>query len=288
MRALLWGMLVCCLGQARAADIVLWPEGAPEPKVPGEPAEVVTKGKDGISRRTNVSSPRLVPYLPGEGVKRTGAAVVVVPGGGFGLLADEHEGSDACKWLAAQGIQAYLLVHRTPTSKHAEPNLGPAQDCQRAVQVLRARSNELGIDSKKIGVLGFSAGGQVAAVACANESLAPVGGDKESVSHRPDFLLAIYAWKIYDPAKKALRADLPVSGKFPPTFIAQMGDDPGSLAQGSALLYLALLENKVPAELHIYEKGGHGFGMNARAGAPGTKDWSARAMEWLRGRGLAN
>jgi len=288
MRALLLGMMVCCLDQARGGEMVLWPQGAPEPRVPTEPAEVATKGKDGISRRTNVSSPRLVPYLPAAGVKRTGAAVVVVPGGGFGLLADEHEGSDACKWLAGQGMQAYLLVHRTPTNKHAEPNLAPAQDCQRAVQVLRARSAELGIDSKKIGVLGFSAGGQVAAVACANECLAPVEADKQPVSHRPDFLLAIYAWKIYDPAKKALRADLPVTAKFPPTFIAQMGDDSGSLAQGSTLLYLALLENKVPAELHIYEKGGHGFGMNARPMAPGTRDWSARALEWLQGRGLVN
>ncbi|MFM8931683.1 MAG: alpha/beta hydrolase [Gemmataceae bacterium] len=248
MRALLLGVLACCLGAARAEEISLWPQGVPEPRVPADPAEVATKGKDGISRRTNVSSPRLLPYLPAEGVKRTGAAVVVVPGGGFGLLADEHEGSDACKWLAGQGMQAYLLVHRTPTNKHTEPNLGPAQDCQRAVQVLRARASELGIDSKKIGVLGFSAGGQVAAVACANECLAPVDDGKQAVSHRPDFLLAIYAWKIYDPAKKALRADLPVSVKFPPTFIAQMGDDSGSLAQGSTLLYLARNQSSARAD----------------------------------------
>lgn len=288
MRNLFAMVLMVGLVQARAGDIVLWPEGSPEPKVPAEPAEVATKGKDGIARRTNVSSPRLVPYLPAEGVKKTGAAVVVVPGGGFGLLADEHEGSDACKWLAGQGVQAYLLLHRTPTNQHKEPNLGPAQDCQRAVQVLRGRASELGIDAKKIGVLGFSAGGQVAAVACANPLLVPEESGKKSASHRPDFLLAIYAWKIYDPARKALRADLPVSKEFPPTFIAQMGDDPGSLAQGSTLLYLGLVENKVPAELHIYEKGGHGFGMLTRPGAPGTKDWAMRASDWLRARGLVH
>jgi acetyl esterase/lipase len=100
--------------------------------------------------------------------------------------------------------------------------------------------------------------------------------------------LAIYAFRIYDPAKKTLRADLPVSNKFPPTFIAQMGDDGSSLAQGSALLYLGLLENKVPAELHIYEKGGHGFGMNARPNAVGTTDWTLRALDWLKSRGITN
>lgn len=288
MGRVLAAVLMLGLAQARAGDIPLWPEGMPEPKVPTEPAEVATKGKDGIARRTNVSKPRLVPFLPPESVKRTGAAVVVVPGGGFGILADEHEGSDACKWLAGQGIQGYLLVHRAPTNAHKEPNLGPAQDCQRAVQVLRDRAAELGIDAKKVGVLGFSAGGQVAAVACANPLLAPEESGKKPASHRPDFLLTIYPWKIYDPAKKSLRADLPVTRNFPPTFIAQMGDDPGSLAQGSTLLYLALLENKVPAELHIYEKGGHGFGMNSRPGAPGTKDWTARALDWLRSRSLAN
>ena len=286
MRTILLCLLVVTVSQIYAADIVLWPAGMPEPKVPTDPAEVIEKGKDGISRRSNVSNPRLIPFLPGADAKKTGAAVIVIPGGGFGRLADEHEGSDACQWLTKQGIKAYLLVHRTPTNKHTEPNQGPVQDCQRAVQVLRSKAKELDIDSKKIGVLGFSAGGQVALVGCANE---PGFESREALpSHRPDFLLAIYAYRIYDPAKKALRADLPVSNKFPPTFIAQMGDDGSSLAQGSALLYLGLLENKVPAELHIYEKGGHGFGMNARPNAVGTTDWTLRALDWLKSRGITN
>ena len=154
------------------------------------------------------------------------------------------------------------------------------------MQVLRSKAKELEIDPKQIGVLGFSAGGQVALVGCANE---PSFESREAFpSHRPDFLLAIYAYRIYDPARKALRVDLPLSNKFPPTFIAQMGDDAASLAQGSALLYLGLLENKVPAELHIYEKGGHGFGMNARPNAVGTTDWTLRALDWLKSRGITN
>lgn len=286
MRTILLSLMLLGMNGIHAADIVLWPQGMPKPKVPSDPAEIIEKGKDGISRRSNISNPRLIPFMPAADVKKTGAAIIVIPGGGFGRLADEHEGSDACAWLAKQGVMAYLLVHRTPTTKHMEPNLGPAQDSQRAVQALRSKAGELGIDPKKIGVLGFSAGGQVALVACANE---PLIANKESQPpHRPDFLLAIYAYRIYDPAKKALRADLPVSAKFPPTFIAQMGDDGSSLAQGSALLYLGLLENKVPAELHIYEKGGHGFGMNPRPNAIGTSDWRLRALDWMRARSLVN
>lgn len=286
MRTILLSIWLLAVAQIPAADIVLWPQGMPEPRVPTEPAEVIEKGKDGISRRSNISNPRLIPFLPGAGVKKSGAAIIVIPGGGFGRLADEHEGSDACAWLAGQGVQAFLLVHRTPTTRHMEPNLGPAQDCQRSVQALRSQAKALGIDPKKIGVLGFSAGGQVALVACANEPLFSL--KDEQPSHRPDFLLAIYAYRIYDPAKKSLRGDLPVSNKFPPTFIAQMGDDGSSLAQGSALLYLGLLENKVPAELHIYEKGGHGFGMNPRPNAIGTRDWTLRALDWMRTRELVN
>jgi len=280
--------LICLLAiPAAAADLpelVLFPKGTPEPAVPADPPERVETATDGTARRFNVSRPRLFVYRPVAGVKSSKAGIIVVPGGGFSRLADGHEGSEACEWLARNGVTSFMLAHRTPTHTHPEPSTGPVQDVQKAVIEVRKRAAEFGLDPKLIGVLGFSAGGQVALTGATNEpKFERAAGD----SHRPDFLLTIYPYKIYDPTTKGLRADIHVDAGLPPTFIAQMGDDTGSLAQGSALLYLELLNRKIPAELHIYEKGGHGFGMRARPGATGPTDWSNRALDWLRLRGYA-
>ncbi len=288
MKALISTFLVAslpfvCAG-ADLLEIPLWPQGMPEPVVPADPPEKTEKGPDGITRRSNVSQPRLFVHEPPAGVTRTGVGVVVVPGGGFGRLADEHEGSDAAVWLAKQGIVAFQLAYRTPTTKHAQPHAGPTQDTQRAVSEVRRRATELKLDPKKIGVLGFSAGGQVSLIAATNERLFP--GEPSAASHKPDFLLVIYPYKIYDPATKALRADIHLDAGLPPTFIAQAGDDGGSLPHGSTLLYLDLITRKTPAEIHIYEKGGHGFGMRPRPNATGPTDWPLRAADWLRLRGL--
>jgi acetyl esterase/lipase len=278
---------ICCMADVSAEErqqIVLWPNGMPEPVVPADPPELVERGKDGISRRSNVSQPRLFVFQPPAGVSKSGAAIIVVPGGGLGRLADEHEGSDACVWLAKQGVVAFQLAHRTPTNMQPEPYLGPSQDVQRAVSVVRSRAAEFGIETAKVGVLGFSAGGHATLIAASNDSLYPQ--QKEQTSHRPDFLLLLYPYKIYDPATKSLQAKIRLDGGLPPTFIAQMGDDTGSVPQGSALLYLELVNRKIPAEIHIYEKGGHGFGMRSRPNATGPTDWQGRAMDWLRSRGL--
>jgi acetyl esterase/lipase len=270
---------------AAPPEIPLWPQGMPEPVIPADPPEVVEKRADGIQRRTNVSQPRLFVYEPPAEVKRTGAAIIVVPGGGFGVLADEHEGSEAAAWLAKQGIVGFQLAHRAPTNKHPVPNEGPAQDLQKAVIEVRRHAAEFKVDPKKVGVLGFSAGGQVTLVAATQDRKFP--GDAGAEAHKPDFLLLLYPYQIYDPATKGLRADIRLDGGLPPTFIAQMGDDRGSLPQGSTLLYLELINRNIPAEIHIYEKGGHGFGMRSRAGATGPTDWQLRAIDWLRLRGYA-
>lgn len=284
MRSLLCSFAIVLSANAVAVsapkEIILWPQGMPEPVVPADPPEKVEKRADGIQRRTNVSQPRLFVYEPPTDVKRSGAAVIVVPGGGFGVLADEHEGSDAAEWLAKQGIVGLSLAHRAPTNMHPVPNAGPAQDVQKAVIEVRRRADELKIDTKKVGVLGFSAGGQVTLVASTNERRFPAEGITES--HKPDFLLLLYAYQIYDPATKGLRSDILLDNGLPPTFIAQMGDDKGSLAQGSTLLYLDLINRKIPAEIHIYENGGHGFGMRTRQNATGPGDWQKRAIDWLR------
>lgn len=265
--------------------IELWPAAIPEPRVQAEQPEGWERRPDGIGIRTNVSKPRLVVFeAPAD--KRTGAAAVVIPGGGFGRLADEHEGADACRWLNGLGITSFLLIHRCPTDKHAEPNLGPAQDAQRSLQLVRAQAEKWKIDPKKVGVLGFSAGGQVALVAATNPTLVPAP-ERELAPHKPDFLLLAYPYRIYDPKTKALRADVKPDAGLPPTFIAQCTDDKSSLPQGSALLFLELVNRNVPAELHVYAAGGHGYGMRVRPNAPGPTDWGNRAADWLRLRGLA-
>jgi len=280
----LFGFVTCVAGAISAVaappEIPLWPQGMPKPVVPADPPEKVEKSADGIQRRTHVSQPRLLVYEPPEDIKRTGAAVIVVPGGGFGVLADEHEGSDAAEWLAQQGIVGFLLLHRAPTNEHAVPNVGPAQDLQKAVIEVRRRAAEFKVEPQKVGILGFSAGGQVTLVASTNERMFPSEAIVES--HKPDFLLLLYAYQIYDPKTEFIRADILLDGGLPPTFIAQMGDDRGSLPQGSTLLYLELIKRDIPAEIHIYEKGGHGFGMRSRPDATGPTDWQQRAIDWLR------
>ena len=269
---------------AEPREIVLWPDGVPEPRVPVEPAETVEKKADGIARRSQVSNPRLVVYdLPRLESAARRAAVLVVPGGGFGILADEHEGSDACRWLNEQGYVSFLVRHRVPTNMMPEPNAAPVQDVQRSVQEVRRRADEFAVDPARVAVLGFSAGGQVALVAATKPVSFP--GADARVSARPDALLLLYPWRIVGAGGTGLRSDVTIDGNTPPTFIAQCGDDTGSLPQGSAHLYLELVRAKVPAEIHIYEKGGHGYGLKSGNTIPGTLDWKSRAVDWLRGRG---
>jgi len=269
---------------AKPQEIVLWPEGVPEPRVPAEPAEKVEKKADGIARRSHVSNPRVLVYdIPRTEPQQLRSAVLVVPGGGFGILADEHEGSAACRWLNEHGIVAFLVLHRVPTNKMPVPNAAPVQDIQKGVQEVRRRANALQIDPAKIAVLGFSAGGQATLVAATNPPRFPAADP--AVSARPDAVLLLYAWKIVGEGNQGLRSDVTIDGTVPPMFIAQCSDDPGSVPQGSASLYLELVKAKVPAEIHIYEKGGHGYGLKAGNTLPGQVDWKARAIDWLRSHG---
>jgi len=240
-----------------------------------------------ILRITNIAEPRLEFYEPAAD-KKNGAAVVIVPGGGFGVLASGHEGSELAEWFRDRGFVAAVLQHRCPTNKLPKPSELPAQDCQRAISLVRSKAAELGVKPELIGLFGFSAGGQVALIAATNdtERLYPAADDIDKVSSRPDFLMLCYPWKILaDNSITELKPEIHISTTTPPTFIAQANDDPGSLAEGSILAVLALRQAKVSAELHIYSTGGHGFGMRPNATqAPG--DWPGRAELWLQARGL--
>ena len=146
------------ISAAEPREIALWPEGVPEPRVPAEPAE-----------KSNVSNPRLVVYdIPRAEPAKLRSAVIVIPGGGFKILADEHEGSDICRWFNERGYVAFLLLHRVPTGTFESPNAGPVLDAQKAVHEVRRRAGEYHLDPQKIALLGFSAGGQTALVAAAS------------------------------------------------------------------------------------------------------------------------
>lgn len=281
----LLGLLGCmAVSAAEPREIPLWPEGVPEPRVPAEPAEQVDVGKDGISRRSNVSTPRLVVYdIPPADPAKLRSSVIVIPGGGFKILADEHEGADVCRWFNERGFVAFLLLHRVPTGTFEKPNAGPVLDAQKAVHEVRRRAGEYKLDPQKVALLGFSAGGQTALVAAANP---PRFEPAAAASTRPDAVVLIYPWKVGGPDGKGVREDVTIDAGTPPMFIAQASNDPASLPQSAAALFLALLQEKVPAEIHIYEAGGHGFGMQKRDNAAGTSDWPNRALDWLRGRGL--
>ena len=288
---------ITSLSAAEPLEIPLWPQNPPTPAANApEPEKVDRSGPApaGFALRKNVSIARLAVF-PAAEARRTGAACVVVPGGGFGILADEHEGSEACEWLASQGVTAFLLRHRCPTNQLTEPNSIPVQDTQRAMILVREKAAEFKTDPTRTGLLGFSAGGQVALVASTNGLY--FTATPGSPGHRPDYLMLLYPWRIFDTKTGGLRADIHVDLHLPPLFLAQASDDNSSLPQGSTHLYLAALESHAAAtaaglkpgllpELHLYSTGGHGFGLRkGTTAAPG--DWPQRAAVWLQSQGLS-
>ncbi len=292
--ALLFSALLLAAGAALNAEPSrtwkLWEGKAPgEFTVPGPETVTEPKPTDKVQilRITNIAEPRLEFYEP-TAEKKNGAAVVIVPGGGFGILASGHEGADLAEWFRERGFVAAVLQHRCPTNKLAKPSELPAQDAQRAMSLVRAKAAELGVKPDRVGLFGFSAGGQVALIAATNDTqrLYPAADETDKVSSRPDFLMLCYPWKILaDGSLTELKPEIQIGPTTPPTFLAQANDDPGSLAEGSTLAFLALRKAKVSAELHIYSTGGHGFGLRPNdTQAPG--DWPGRAELWLKAHGL--
>jgi acetyl esterase/lipase len=234
-----------------------------------------------------VSNPTMTVYSP-KG-HNTGAAVVVFPGGGYNILAIDLEGTEACDWLAANGITCVLLKYRVPCVK-----TGPYRDCrialedaQRTVGLVRFQAARWHIDPHKIGVLGFSAGGHmVAALSTHFEKrlYLPVdAADRESC--RPDFAVALYPGHLAVPEENfALNPDIRVTSQTPPTFLVQAEDDPVDPVENSLVYYAALRRARVPAEMHVYVKGGHAFGLRPTP-SPIT-GWPKLVETWLRAIGM--
>ena len=236
--------------------------------------------KPPATRIGKITQPTLEMFSPAAD-KRTGAAVLIFPGGAYNYCVTDKEGSEPARWLNGQGITAFVLKYRTKDGVSEPVWKRPLQDAQRSVSLVRSRAAEWGLKADRIGVMGFSAGGQLAALTATRfdeRSYEPVD-DIEKTSCRPDFALLIYPWNLYDPKTEKLIPELTLSDKLPPTFLLHTHDD-GSTSLGPVFFYAALKQRKIPAELHVYQAGGHGYGMRPVAGTT-IDTWPERAASWL-------
>jgi len=278
------------LAAEKPAVIDLWPG-----VVPGEKGDVgeekITMGKTGeatvIKSITNVSKPTLTIYKPAKTIN-TGAAIVVAPGGGYNNLAWEHEGTMVGDWLQSIGVTGVILKYRVPRRADSPmgPPIGALQDAQRAISVTRSNAAAWGIDPKRIGMLGFSAGGHLTAWTLSKfgEPSYPAIDDVDKVSNRPDFAVLIYpGGLVHRTEKDKLAPELAFSKQTPPCFFALAYNDNGPL-DGSLKMMAELKKVGVSAELHVYSAGGHGFGM--RPGDKPHQTWPKRCEEWLNAEGF--
>lgn len=291
-----------------AALFVTTPAFAAEPLVvdvwPGKaPGDVGIKGKEtsrihqsplvGPTKLiTNVTKPTLTIYRPAVD-KNTGTAMVICPGGGYWDLYWELEGEEVAAWLNSQGMTGIILKYRCPRRPNdvrGEPALGPQLDAQRAVSLVRSRAAEWGIDPKRIGMVGFSAGGHLAlatATGFAKRTYEPIDA-VDQVSSRPDFAVLCYSGYLKAKDKDAISPGIRIPPDTPPIFLAHASDDKesygGSNAENSAFMYLALKRAGIPTELHIYATGDHDFGVRQNEKLPSS--WTQLCLNWLRSREL--
>jgi len=237
----------------------------------------------------NVSVPTLTVYSP-QG-RNTGACAIVFPGGGYNVLAMDLEGTEVCDWLTSKGITCVLLKYRVPCVKSGPYRdcLTALQDAQRTLGLVRLHAADWHFDPKKIGVIGFSAGGHMVAAISTHfdKRLYPTVDGADNESCRPDFAIALYPGHLADPeAGFALNPDIRVTNQTPPTFLLQAEDDPVDPVENSLVYYAALRKAGVSAEMHVFAKGGHAFGLR-RTESPIT-GWPQLVETWLRAIGMTS
>jgi acetyl esterase/lipase len=266
------------------STVNLWPHGAPGAKPDAPPEIDTTTTKDNITaggpvyRLGNVSTPTLTLFSPKNS---TGAAVVVLPGGGYRFLAIDLEGTEVCEWLNSINVTCVLLKYRVPDTGPYPKSSAALQDAQRALGIVRSHAAEWHVDPNRIGVLGFSAGAHLAAALSTHfdQRLYDTVDAADQLSCRPDFAVIVYpGYLALADQNFAPNPDIHVTAKTPPSFVVQAEDD-GVHVENAIVYYQALKNAKVPAELHLYAQGGHGYGLR-RTEKPVTS-WPELVQTWL-------
>ena len=276
------------LNSAELETLQLWPDNAPG-EIPGEVGEEDIRKpnpeSNDVLRIANVTRPTIT-IFPAAPAKTNGTAVLVCPGGGYNILAYEHEGTQVCEWLNELGVTGVLLKYRVPRRKNRPPFDAPLQDAQRAIGLIRKNAKKWKINPQRVGILGFSAGGNLAMMTLTSfQKRNYIKIDSaDHLSCRPDFGILIYPAYLVDRKKRDnLLPEIKISDVTPPCFFAHTGDDhvPG---EGSVLAYLELEKAGVTGnELHVYPFGKHGYGM--RKSENPVSRWPARAGDWMRAMG---
>ncbi len=275
-------------------DMPLYEGDVPNSKAV-ENLEKITMG-GGVFRISDVSKPTITRFIP---LKPNGQSVIICPGGGYSILAANHEGVDVAKALNELGVTAFVLKYRIPSDRtNVDKSLAPLQDAQQAIRMVRKNAEKWGIKADKIGIMGFSAGGHLAATATTHFTMKADPSVSDTTSVRPDFSILIYPVVSFveeithKGSRNNLIGDKPtvekttlfsnelqVTAQTPPTFLVHASDDGAVPVENSIRFYQACIKNKVPVEMHLYPKGGHGFGMNNRT----TEDkWFDRLANWLK------
>jgi acetyl esterase/lipase len=258
--------------------VYLWPAGAPgsDGKFVPESVRITEQGEHVIS---SIHRPSILPYLPPKGTA-TGAAVLVIPGGGHRELWMDHEGYNVAAWLSHHGVTAFVLKYRLAGEAGSSYTVEGTElsDVQRALRLIRSHSAEWGVDPNRIGIMGFSAGGELAALAGTHfaDGKSDAADPIERESSRPAFQALIYP---------AIPKDIVLTKATPPAFLACGEEDRPDIAQGVPELYLALRRAGVSAELHVFSKTGHGFGLRESNHGPSAA-WISLFYEWMNAQGL--
>jgi len=299
LKSIIAGVLLLCSAGVyaqNAKQISLYPNGVPNSKKGPD----TYKEQDVNGRVSKVTEPTLIPLIPEKGTAN-GTAVIICPGGGYGFLAMTGEGFPAAKEFNKIGVTAFVLKYRLPSDDiMIDKTIGPLQDAQAAMALVRSRAAEWGLNPNRIGIMGFSAGGHLASTEGTHFTTA-VFDNKANVSLRPDFMILIYPVITFGEfthggSKRALIGATPTQDKIdlysnekqvaantPITFMIQAQDDTTVPIQNSLMFYDALVKNKVPSEMHIYPAGGHGFGINNRKS---KENWFDACKGWMDTNGL--
>ncbi len=292
-------LLIClsnpCSSIAAQAPLVLpvWPgktigdSGTFGPERVRTPQDAPTRDAKWI---TSVTKPTITVFRPPT-AKNTGVAMIVCPGGGYWNLAIDKEGDEVAAWLNKQGMTGIVLKYRVPRrpgQPEPLPAPGPLLDAQRAVSLVRTRAAEWGIDPNRIGIVGFSAGGHLAVTTATyfdKRSYEPID-EVDKTSCRPDFAVSIYPGYLVPEDKDTIELApyIRIPKGTPPIFLVHAGDDPESSPEHSLAMYLALKRAGVPAEVHIYTTGGHGYGV--RKSSQPSSTWPDRCLDWLQNQGI--